>query len=236
MLCCYVPCFAAESEPYVVSSQEFQLIEEENQLFARAELGIDERSEEVRANTSFAATVEISAPKTRASCEMVVSDVTYTTQLVKRVVYSDGSTEEEYVTTAIAEITPRATGTSTGGPTVQGSTYVYSRISYSSKSDGSGGLLFTQTGSGHRVTYSSSGPTAQVLSMAGRMLDAGSMVRAEVTGSNASPLSGTWYTLGAPNSSLYLPKVACTLNAESAAYLSNGQDVVMNYFLSTDTL
>ncbi len=176
-------------------------------------------------------------PQSKATIdEMVVTNIEYTTQLLKRVVYSDGSTKEDYVTTAIAEVTPRASGTSTGGPTVQRTTYVYSRISYSSKSDGSGGLLFTQTGSGHKVTYSSSGPTAQVLAMAGRMIDAGSMVRAEKTGSKNSPISGTWYSLGAPNSSLYLPKVACTLNAESAAYLSNGEQVVMNYFLSTDTL
>ncbi len=236
LLCSYAPCYAVAAEPTIISEQQYQLIEQDELLLARAKAAIDERSVELKNNSSMNAVVEVSAPKTRAGVEMVVTNVMYTTQLIKKVEYSDGSSEEEYVTTAIAEVSPRGSGTSTGGPTQEGTTYVYSRISYSSKSDGSGGLLFTQTGSGHKVTYSSSGPIAQVLSMAGRLIDAGNWVRAEKTGSRNSPVSGTWYTLGAPNSSLYLPKVSCTMNAESIAHLSNGQSVVMNYFLSGDSL
>lgn len=243
VFCLSVPTSFALAEGEIISKETHQLYTDENILRLRSELGIDERSAPVKALTKMQATCEIRPARARAATafsgqELQIEDISYTTQLVERTVYADGVIEEQYAATAIAKVARDFTGTSTSEPTISGSTAVYARVTYRARyQDGIPVLLeFTQTGSGHRVTYVSGGPTAQVLAMVGRLRNGSGLVEDEISGSQYSPSSGVWYSLGAPSSGQYLTQPNCVLNAESAAYMSNGQEVVVNYVVDASSL
>lgn len=233
LLCTCVPCFAETTEPRVVSTQRYQQILQEDVLLARAHQGIDERSAEVRQDLTITAEANV---QSSAYCKKVLSiaepEVEYTTQLLSKTVYSDGSSIEEYATTAIAKATTYSGSSSDSSNS--GSTYVYVTVKYSYKVEELS-VSFTQTGSTHKVTYSSNGPTAQVLEIVGILRDAVS-VRGEVRSSKNSPTSGTTYSLGAPKSGLYLPKAACTMSGKTCAYMSNGTSVDVELYLDANSL
>ncbi len=210
-----VPTFAVEANTATVLYTANQIVDP-NMLMMRAELGIDERSDEAKA--AFTISTCLPGQLNLAKNE----DVSVTTQLIGVEVLPDGTKTEEYATTVV---TRGIIGTYEDSETGSESGYsitAYATLNYKYQVDDSLGAHFMIKNTQHRVLYPSSVDVTK-MDMYNEMQDEID-ARFYNSRSVSSPANGMNYVL-THSASTYIPKLAATMYAVTTAHLDNGNTV-----------
>lgn len=207
-----VPTFAAEANNAAVLYKANPIVDP-NLLLMRAELGVDERSEAVKAASTIHADIGIK----NAVKGFKTPEILTTTQLLSREKLPDGKIVEEYSTVAIARSV--ITNHSATDQSTSGSVTVYATVNYKAETISIADIRFGLTSTEHRVIY----PTGTSISRLymENVIDNSWEYTADNSRSVNNPSMGTWYTLSSPSSAMY-DKLKVNMYAFTTAYLPSG--------------
>lgn len=203
-------------EPVLVYRAE--QITDPNQLMMRAQLEIDERSDEIRELTTVRAEWN-DALLSDSEARIALRQIHTTTQLVAVETLPNGDRVEEYATAAVASGTYYGTESDSA---TQNSMTVFAMINYKYVvSEYGEEIRFGIQNTKHRVDYPSSVSVSRI-SLYNEIADAAAPRYTNEKTIN-SPVMGTWYQLNSPTSQTF-GKMATTLYATTTAYASNGAE------------